>query len=75
MSNHFFGQPAASGSWWAGILYTVLPNWQNFWLADALDPNKTIPWGHVGKVFLYLVGYLGAVLSVGLLLFEERELK
>src|SRR5215831_1564374 len=25
------------GSWWATTLYTIVPNWQLFWLADALD--------------------------------------
>jgi ABC-type transport system involved in multi-copper enzyme maturation permease subunit len=75
MSNYFFGRAAAEGSWSAAVAYTVLPNWQNFWLADALETNKSIPWSHVGRVFLYLVGYLGAVLSVALVLFEDRELK
>ena len=63
------------GSWWASVLYTVTPNWQLFWLADALETGKsTFHWGYVGKAFAYVVGYVGATLSVGVLLFEEREL-
>jgi ABC-type transport system involved in multi-copper enzyme maturation permease subunit len=76
------------GAWWASILYTVVPNWQLFWLADVLEgkpgstvtlPNGTervneIPWTYVGKALGYVVGYLGATLALGLLLFEDREL-
>ena len=60
--------------WWASILYSVLPNWQLFWLADALENEKKIPWPYVGQAFGYVLGYLGATLSVALILFEDREL-
>jgi len=62
------------GSWWASVLYTVIPNWQLFWLADALEGKGEIPWSYVGKAFGYVVGYLGASLALALLLFEGREL-
>ncbi len=62
------------GSRWASVLYTVVPNWQLFWLADALENQKTIPWSYVGRAFGYVVGYLGAALIVALLMFEDREL-
>ena len=60
--------------WWASVLYTVLPNWQLFWLADALENEKKIPWPYVGQAFGYVLGYLGATLSVALVLFQDREL-
>lgn len=62
------------GRWWASVLYTVVPNWQLFWLADALEGKNQIPWSYVGRAFGYVVGYLGASLALGLVLFEEREL-
>jgi ABC-type transport system involved in multi-copper enzyme maturation permease subunit len=74
VSDHFFGRAAAGGSWWAAILYAVIPNWQLFWLSDALEGKKLIPWGYVGQALAYVVGYLGAVLAVALALFEDREL-
>jgi hypothetical protein len=75
MSDYLFGRPAEAGAWWASILYTVTPNWQLFWLADALDAGKSIfHWSYVGKAFAYVVGYVGAALAVAVLLFEEREL-
>jgi ABC-type transport system involved in multi-copper enzyme maturation permease subunit len=60
--------------WWASVLYTLAPNWQLFWLADGLDGTNRIPWSYVGKAFGYMLAYLGAVMIVGLLLFEDREL-
>lgn len=74
MSDYFFGRAAAAGSWWAVPLYTIVPNWQLVWLADALETGKTIPWRYVGSALLYVAGYLGACLCLALLLFEDREL-
>lgn len=63
------------GSWWASVLYTAIPNWQLFWLADAVETGKDIfHWGYVGKAFAYAFGYVGATLAVAVFLFEEREL-
>jgi hypothetical protein len=75
MSDYFFGRRAEAGSWWASTLYTLIPNWQIFWLADALETGKsTFHWDYVGKAFVYMAGYAGAALAVGAALFEEREL-
>jgi hypothetical protein len=75
MSDYLFGRPAAQGSWWGTVLYTVIPNWQNFWLADALDSGQsTFHWGYVSKAFIYAACYIGATLAVAVTLFEEREL-
>jgi ABC-type transport system involved in multi-copper enzyme maturation permease subunit len=76
MSDYLFGKPAQAGSWWAQLMYTVTPNWQLFWVADALDKDHriAIPWTYLGTALTYLVSYLGAALAVGLILFEDREL-
>ena len=75
MSDYLFGRPASHGSWWGSVLYTITPNWQLFWLADALDTGKnTFQWGYVGKAFAYVVAYVGAVLAIAIAMFEEREL-
>jgi ABC-type transport system involved in multi-copper enzyme maturation permease subunit len=74
MSDYLFGRPAEAGSWWASVLYTLIPNWQLFWLADALDNQKAIPWSYVSQALIYVIGYLGASLALALLLFEDREL-
>jgi ABC-type transport system involved in multi-copper enzyme maturation permease subunit len=75
MSDYFFGQHAAQGGWWASALYSLVPNWQLFWLADAIDSGKsTFHWDYVGKAFGYAACYAGAALAIGAALFEEREL-
>jgi len=63
------------GAWWASVLYTVTPNWQVFWLADALDKGRsTFHWGYVAKAFAYMATYVGTALVLAVLLFEQREL-
>ena len=75
MSDYFFGRRAQSGEWWASTLYSVIPNWQIFWLADAIETGKsTFQWDYVGKALAYAVCYTGAALAAGAALFEEREL-
>jgi ABC-type transport system involved in multi-copper enzyme maturation permease subunit len=75
MSDYLFGLPAAHGNWWASALYSLVPNWQLFWLADALETGKnTFQWAYVGKALAYAICYAGAALAVAVALFDEREL-
>ena len=68
-------QAGMGGTWWASALYTVTPNWQLFWLADAVDEGRsTFHWSYVAKAFAYMAAYVGAVLAAAIMLFEEREL-
>jgi ABC-type transport system involved in multi-copper enzyme maturation permease subunit len=74
-SDYFFGLRAQHGEWWASTLYSVIPNWQIFWLADAIETGRsTFQWQYVGKALAYAVCYAGAALAAGAALFEEREL-
>lgn len=75
MSQYFFVERAKAGSWWASVLYTITPNWQSFWLADALETGKSdYYWGYVAKALAYALCYAGALLAAALMLFEDREL-
>ena len=74
MTDYLFKGPADAGVWWAKIGYAVMPNWQQFWLADALEDKKSIPWAYVIKAAGYLVTYVCAALALALALFEDREL-
>ena len=68
-------QMGMGGARWASALYTVTPNWQLFWLADVFAQDKSsFHWGYVGKAFVYMAAYVGAVLALAVLLFQEREL-
>jgi len=74
MSDYLFGRPAAAGSWWATLLYTITPNWQLFWMGDVINGDNGVPWRYVALAFTYVLGYAGAALALGLALFEDREL-
>ncbi|MDB6029525.1 MAG: family transporter protein [Verrucomicrobiales bacterium] len=77
MSDYFYqkaGGKINGGPPFATVLYTIVPNWQQFWLADLLETGKQFPWTYVGKAFLYVVTYVGATLSLALFLFQDREL-
>jgi ABC-type transport system involved in multi-copper enzyme maturation permease subunit len=68
-------QAGMGGARWASAVYTVTPNWQLFWLADALEEGKsTFHWGYVGKALAYALAYVGAALTIAVVLFEDREL-
>jgi apolipoprotein N-acyltransferase len=74
MSDYLLGIPAKDGSLIASFLYVVVPNWQLFWMTDALEEGKSIPLSYIGKAFLYTAAYLAASLSLALILFQDREL-
>ncbi|HNQ89270.1 MAG TPA: ABC-2 transporter permease [Verrucomicrobiota bacterium] len=74
MSDFLFGARAERGEGWAAVAYAITPNWQLFWMADALEKQKTIPWSYVGRSLAYVAAYLGAALALALALFEDREL-
>lgn len=74
MSDYFWGGRAKAGSWWASALYAVTPNWQLFWMADALEGNNKIPFSYLAGAFGYACAYIGAILALALALFEDREL-
>jgi hypothetical protein len=68
------GGASSGGPWYAEVLYAVLPNWQQFWMADALAAEKTIPLSYIGPAFAYMLAYVGGALALALVLFEDREL-
>jgi len=74
VSNYFFGRMAESGSSIGTFLYTIVPNWQNFWLADAVEKEKGIPLGHLAITFAYMFSFACGVTAIGLSLFDNREL-
>ena len=74
LSDYVFGRAAAAGLTLAGVLHGIIPNWQVFWMADALVENKTIPWSYVATTAGYVAGQVVIALSIGVALLEDREL-
>ena len=75
MSDYLVGRAAEQGAWWARLLYPLIPNWQQFWMADPLSETKPVLWGrYIATASAYMACYVGATLAVALSLFEDREL-
>lgn len=58
----------------AGILYAILPNWQFFWLADALAANRPIPMSYMLWATVYVILYIFLCSLWALALFQNREM-
>jgi ABC-type transport system involved in multi-copper enzyme maturation permease subunit len=74
VSDYFFRAPAAEGAVWARVLYSVVPNWQHFWVVDALAAGG-IANGYVAQACLYAAFYLAAILALGIAAFERMDMK
>ncbi len=73
-SDYLFGRVAATNHL-AALAYALLPNWQHFWMTDALGREPGIPWAYVGDAALYAAFYLAGVLCWGILAFRRMEIK
>ncbi len=74
LSDYLFGRFAGE-AWWARMLYYLVPNWQHFWVVDALAGEDTIPGLYVAHTAIYAVCYLGGVLLLGVRAFQLMEVK
>jgi ABC-type transport system involved in multi-copper enzyme maturation permease subunit len=72
MSDYLLGRYAA-GNWLAAFFYAVIPNWQLFWMADALAADKPIPVSYVLWGALYILLFIGFFLVLAVWLFQDRE--
>lgn len=72
LSDYYFGQHAAA-SQTARTLHYLLPNWQHFWVVDALSGDGVIPWLYVSMAGAYAFLYLAGILLFGVLAFQRME--
>ena len=56
------------------FLRALLPNWQYFWMADALAARQVIPWSYLLWSLVYVLFYIGFWALLALSFFNEREL-
>jgi len=59
----------------AALCRAVIPDWQNFWMTDALNHGGTIPWRYTAIAGVYALCYFVAALAGGILLFRRREMR
>lgn len=76
MSDYLFKKPATEGALWGIFLYTIAPNWANFWVTDIMEyyENTLGLLAYAFKTFAYAGCYVGVALLIALILFEDREL-
>lgn len=55
------------------LLWGILPNFQAFWLIDAVSQNQLIPPGHLLLLALYTLAQIAAFLSLAVILFQRRD--
>jgi len=75
LSDYLLERIVAASRIVAAALFVVLPNFQVFWLGDALSADKPIPWTYVATTAGYGALYATALLFVGMWLFEAREIQ
>ena len=76
VSSYMFNRPFDSSvlTTAAKCMYAVLPNWQFFWLADALAAKQSIPWSYVIYSGVYVLLYMLLCSLWAIILFQNREL-
>ena len=74
LSDHLLGARIAR-SGLAAALYAVIPNWQSFWMADALSRNGSIAVGYVVRSGAYAAAHVCAWLCFGLWAFRSGEVR
>jgi ABC-type transport system involved in multi-copper enzyme maturation permease subunit len=72
VSDYFLGAHAGGASVWTA-LYALIPNWQFFWMADALAGKRAIPWSYVGWCAVYATAYIAVCAVCAVNLFAGRE--
>jgi ABC-type transport system involved in multi-copper enzyme maturation permease subunit len=65
------GEMASWFMYWIG--YSILPNFQILWLSDALTQETLIPGTYLLGILVYGALYTIAVLGIGIILFQRRE--
>ena len=59
--------------WVLGLLYSICPNWQFFWLVDAVAVNKPIPVSYVLMTALYTALYIVLASLWAVAIFSGKE--
>ncbi len=75
ISDYFFGKVAEKSLFSASsVFYALIPNWQFFWLADALASKKQIPVEYLFWAGLYCVIYMAFCSYLAVILFRNKEI-
>jgi len=75
LSEYLAEQLAVGSHWWSALPYSLLPNFQVFWMGDALSAGSPVPWPYLWSTVGYGALYSAALLFLGMCLFEGREIQ
>ena len=70
----FFVMQWVGEGMFGSVLRALLPNWQYFWMADALASRQVIPASYLLWTLLYVLFYIGFWTLLAMAFFNEREL-
>ena len=73
VSNYFIGKESESGYFWR-MIYALVPNWQFFWMADALASKQHIPLSYLSWALIYVTLYMLFCTIIAIAMFQNREL-
>ena len=73
VSDYYFAGEASKSILYS-IVYAAIPNWQLFWLADALASRREIPIEYVLWGAAYVLLYISFCSSFAILMFSDKEL-
>lgn len=73
VSDHLFAHHAQHSAL-AATAWRLLPNWQPFWMSDALNAGGHVSWVYVGHVAVYATGTIAGLLCLGLASFRHAEI-
>jgi len=73
LSDYMVGGYASTGNTMFSIIYAILPNWQFFWLVDAVTDGKNIPLTYIGYSLIYALLYIIICFSVAAISFSSIE--
>lgn len=72
LSDYWFGARVGEGLHYR-VLYCIVPNFQFFWIGDAITQGIAVPFMQVVRVGVYTGLYLLGVLGLGIAMFQTRE--
>lgn len=74
ISDYSFGRLMMEGSFLCGVLYRILPDFQHFWLSDAISDGGVIPLQYITNAALYAVTYTAGILCLGVISFRKSDM-
>lgn len=75
VSNYLFARDFGSEilNFIGKTLYAVFPNWQYFWLADAIAVGRPVPFSYVISAGIYMCIYVAVCAMWAVALFQNKE--